>query len=285
MKNILLIFACLCCYISGNSQQAATMENSMLWKIEGNGLTEASYLFGTIHLMCEDDFLIKDKVKKALESTENLTLEVNFADPKEMAWMQENMFSDEKLSEQLSEEQSKKLDQYLKKHLNVSLSTYDNFSLMTLYSLALTQSIECQSNKMWEMELIAIAKQSEKAIFGLETLQEQMEFFDHGYSDEELLEQIFIMDEYTDVFEQMVEYYKAEDVENLYSVMDDDKYMDDETTYWLLEKRNKNWQSKIPKMLDNGSHFFAVGAAHLVGEYGMIQLLREQGYTVTAVSE
>lgn len=38
-------------------------ENAILWKISGNGLDKDSYILGTMHLMCEEDYLLKDKIK------------------------------------------------------------------------------------------------------------------------------------------------------------------------------------------------------------------------------
>jgi uncharacterized protein YbaP (TraB family) len=51
----------------------------------------------------------------------------------------------------------------------------------------------------------------------------------------------------------------------------------------MLTKRNKEWLNKMPEMMNNNSVFFAVGAAHLLGKNGVIQLLKDKGYTVTPV--
>ncbi len=39
-------------------------EKSLLWKIEGNNLTQPSYLFGTVHMICQDQFNMTEKVKR-----------------------------------------------------------------------------------------------------------------------------------------------------------------------------------------------------------------------------
>ena len=44
--------------------------------------------------------------------------------------------------------------------------------------------------------------------------------------------------------------------------------------------RNRDWMKHIPTYIKNKSTFIAVGAAHLPGEEGLIQLLRDAGYTV-----
>ena len=41
-------------------------EQHLLWKISGNGLKNPSYLFGTIHMLCADDAVLSDSLKKAI---------------------------------------------------------------------------------------------------------------------------------------------------------------------------------------------------------------------------
>ena len=51
----------------------------------------------------------------------------------------------------------------------------------------------------------------------------------------------------------------------------------------LLVNRNKNWISKIGDYAKEQATFFGVGAGHLAGENGVIELLRKEGYQVIAV--
>lgn len=257
--------------------------NSTLWKIEGNGLSKASFMMGTIHIMCEDDFVIKDKILNALKETDNLVLEIDFADPGEIASMQKMMMSDKKLSETLSKEDLAKLDVILKEKMNVGIENFDQFTLMAIYSLVMTQSIDCPVKKMWEMELINLAHENNMDIHGLETIDDQSEFFTKAFPKEEMLEQIFIMEDYTEVFDDMVNLYNEEKIDELGNLVNDPRFMNKEAEYWMLEKRNKDWNVKMPKMMAEGSNLFAVGSAHLVGEFGMIKMLRAQGYSVTPV--
>ena len=52
----------------------------------------------------------------------------------------------------------------------------------------------------------------------------------------------------------------------------------------MLTNRNKNWVKLMPEIMKKEGSFFAVGGSHLMGENGIIPLLRSQGYTVKAVS-
>jgi uncharacterized protein YbaP (TraB family) len=49
-------------------------ENSLLWKISGNGLTKPSYLFGTMHMLCADDAMLSNNLKKQLPNVTKFIL-------------------------------------------------------------------------------------------------------------------------------------------------------------------------------------------------------------------
>lgn len=59
--------------------------------------------------------------------------------------------------------------------------------------------------------------------------------------------------------------------------------MDEKAEALILTDRNKAWAVKIPAIIKDKSTFFAVGAGHLYGEAGLIELLRRQGYKITAI--
>lgn len=63
------------------------------------------------------------------------------------------------------------------------------------------------------------------------------------------------------------------------------KILRDLDNKYLLEIRNKNWIKTLPDILHNRPSFVAVGCAHLPGEYGLINLLRKEGYSVELVKE
>ncbi len=79
----------------------------------------------------------------------------------------------------------------------------------------------------------------------------------------------------------MVEVYRQQDLERMDSLMHKsdpgmDEYMD-----ILLYGRNRHWVEQMPEIMKGKSILFAVGAGHLPGEQGVINLLRKRGYKVT----
>ncbi|MFK7951690.1 MAG: TraB/GumN family protein [Ekhidna sp.] len=258
-------------------------ENSLLWKVEGNGAKGSSYLFGTVHMLCEDDFAIGEKVITALKESDGLMMELDFSRPEEMAMMQQLAIGEQKISEILSEGQLEQLDTLLLARVGMGVAAMDQYALMTVNSLLLAKGLGCQNIKMYETELMAIAIAESKTIGGLELVSDQVNMFNKAYTTDFLFSQLMLIDEYMDMFDELVASYKAEEVNKLLEILTVEKFMDENVTNIILNDRNANWVNKIPSMIEKESKFIAVGAAHLGGEQGLIKLLRKKGYTVSPV--
>ena len=77
-----VVFALMIFSYLANAQK---LENSLLWKISGNGIEKPSYLYGTMHAVCETN--IDDEVLKAFDETSQLYLEIDMDDPNLQATM------------------------------------------------------------------------------------------------------------------------------------------------------------------------------------------------------
>ena len=69
----------------------------------------------------------------------------------------------------------------------------------------------------------------------------------------------------------------------MYEFSTDKRFTSEKTKKQILDDRNLNWIKQIPELIKLNSIFIAVGAGHLGGEYGIINLLRKEGYTVKPV--
>ena len=256
-------------------------DKSLLWEISGNGLSKSSYLYGTMHMICGNDYFLSDKTKKAFTASDNLVLEVNLSDPKELSTGQQLAYGKEPLSKTLSPEQLNELDVLLQKRTGMTVKQVDKFSLMTVMSLITMKSFGCADIKSYEMEFIAMAKDSNKSVIGFETLQAQMDFLSKAYSDAEMI--TMLQESNDDNTKKMVQNYIQEDLPELYKDITAPKVMNEKARKWLLEVRNENWVVKMPDMMKDKSTFFAVGAAHLLGEQGVINLLKKKGYIVKPI--
>ena len=256
-------------------------DKSLLWEISGNGLSKPSYLYGTIHMICGNDYFLSDKTKKAFTASDNLVLEVNLSDPNELSAAQQLAYGKNPLSKTLSPEKLNDLDALLQKRTGMTVKQVDKFSLMTVMSLITMKSFGCIDIKSYEMEFIAMAKESDKSVTGFETLQAQMDFLSKAYSDAEMI--TMLQESNDDNTKKMVQNYIQEDLPELYKETTAPKVMNEKSRKWLLEMRNENWVVKMPDMMKDKSTFFAVGAAHLLGEQGVINLLKKKGYIVKPI--
>ena len=287
MKKTLSILALTC--LSILSINAQELENSTLWKIEGNGLEHASYVFGTIHITC--DATIENDVKKALDETTQIVLEIDMDDPAMTSKMMGGMYmkDGQKISDLVSEEEFAIIDALITKEVGMPLKMVETIKPYFLIAMLYPKMIDCPMQS-FEQELIKIAVEQEEEINGLETIEDQMQVFeDIPYKDQvaDLLKTAkdnLASDKET--FKKMLDLYKAENISAIVDMMDDDENSSlAQHQDKLLENRNKNWISKISDYSKEQPTFYGVGAGHLAGEFGVINLLKDAGYTVTAVME
>lgn len=281
----LWVVALLFAFTLNTSAQAA---KSRLWEISGNGLEQPSYLYGTIHIICPDDFIISDGLKAAFEAAEQVALELDMDNPEEMQGIQVAMMAPGGVDYkgQMSEENYNKLDALIKGKMGVGMDMMKGMKPFGLLSVMYLTILDCAQPASYELSFVEMAAAQNKELVGLETGASQMAIFDNIPEKEQIEWIVDMMDEKEDSkgeFAKMVSDYKAQDLEALFASMAESpeyaKYEDE-----LLNNRNEDWIPKIGKLTKDKSTFIAVGAMHLAGDNGVIELLKEAGYTVTPMA-
>lgn len=279
-----VVFAVFIVSYIANAQK---LENSLLWKISGNGIEKPSFLYGTMHAVCETN--INENVIKAFEQTNQLYLEIDMDDPNLQAKMMSKMMMENgvTISSLVSEEESKIIDTFLKENVGFSLKTIDTFKPFMISSMYLPKLLDCPL-KAVDMELMKIATEQSEEVLGLETIESQLIIFDkipYKIQVEEVLKTAknnMVKDK--EEMNKMLSIYKSENIEKMLELsLESENKMFAEYTDDLLTKRNKNWIPTIEKVTKEKPTLFAVGAAHLAGDNGVIKLLRTKGYKVEAV--
>lgn len=282
MKNTLqslLAFVYVWFGLTANAQ-TKPLENALLWEISGKELTEPSYVYGTMHMMCEKDFAISEQIKKAFQQSQKLVMELDMDDPAELASMQKMVMSEVPLSKSLTPAEYQRLDGFLQKSIGVGAATFENYTLVSILSVVIIKSLNCPP-KSFELEFSEMASNKKIEILGLEKVAEQIAVFDHSYTNAELIEQL----EYYDsaYLQKMTELYVAQNLNGLYAMIIDERFMDTKAKELMLDSRNQNWIKQMPAIMTKQSAFFAVGAGHLAGEKGLLTLLTKAGYTVKPI--
>ncbi|MFC2087096.1 TraB/GumN family protein [Bacteroidota bacterium] len=264
------------------------MEKSLLWKIERDNLENPSYLFGTIHLIPKKEIVFPSYMINAFNSCEELVLELNLNEisfsEKKMLFQHMMLPSGLSYRDYLNDSSFQALKLYLVDTMKIKERKVNKyFRIKPVYTGALILSELVKNPKSYEEMLTKKAKRGGISISGLETFQEQLEIIDsYGLTDQfiELEKETRFLQEY----EKLLNSYLSEDIYSLYNMMKEDSgFSNFENTY--LIQRNRNWIATLEKTMVAKSVFFAVGCGHLAGENGLIQLLRDRGYSVTPVNE
>jgi len=259
-------------------------ENSVLWKISGNNLKADSYLLGTIHILCPEDFVMHDKVKRVIGEVDQVIFEVDLFNPENTALMQQRMMSPtQDFLSNLKSDQIQLIDSVLTAN-QLSIKMFDMLHPAMVMSLLTLKSFNCPNPmeiKSVENEVHKLAEG--KNIADLETIEFQMEMLSKIATPEYFYNYLKLYDEASKLTQQMVIAYNKQDLSILEEVISDPNWMTPEVYDLMLTQRNNNWLDVIPSRISENKTLIAVGAAHLIGKDGLIQQLREKGYTVTPV--
>lgn len=284
MKRISFFLFAILCYGLGFSQSSP--KGSLLWEISGNGITQPSYLFGTFHIMCKDQFSISPILESKITSTNQFIGELDMDDPTiQSTLMQKITMKDQTIESMMDSSSFRKFNESFKKITGVPATQFNHYKPFFYLSFLTLKTIPCLNFVQPETELMQIAKKNGKGVLGLETVNEQMAAIDAQPLDSQIIslqKMVLNFDSTKNLMTEMIAVYKKDDAELLY------KYVQDQGTDGmneeaLLVNRNKSWIPKLKIIMQENSSFIAVGGAHLGGKTGVLALLRAEGYTVKPV--
>jgi uncharacterized protein YbaP (TraB family) len=153
--------------------QKNTSENSLLWKISGNGLKKPSYLFGTIHMLCKDDAILSDSLKNVIRNVSEVYFEVDLDNMFEMLGVMSKMKmkGDTTLQDLLTAADYEKVKQYFESKGSIlPFTMLETYKPMLAASTLQQGGLPCENTAMMEQEIMQEAKQHNKAIKGLESM-------------------------------------------------------------------------------------------------------------------
>ncbi|HEX2845059.1 MAG TPA: TraB/GumN family protein [Chitinophagaceae bacterium] len=268
-------------------------ENTLLWKISGNGLEKPSYLFGTIHMLCKDDAGISENLKNSIINADEVYFEIDLDNMLEMLTVMSKMKmkGDTTLQDLLSKEDYEKVKNYFDGAGSMlPFSMLETYKPILAASLLEQSSLPCDRNTAMEQEIMEVAKKYKKKIKGLETMGYQAEVLDgipYKMQAEQLVAYIDNANKGKDSssteLSEMLQAYREQNLKKLEELMMKEEAGVAAYADILLFQRNRNWIEKLKEILPGHSLLIAVGAGHLPGEKGVLNLLRKAGFTVTPV--
>lgn len=264
----------------------------LLWKVTSPETKTTSYIFGTYHLVGSDYLKDHELVRKAYDDASTVVVETVLDSSAIMVVAMKGMMLDHSLKDLVDSADYALLKTELEAVLGMPIEQLSNFKpimISTMYSLAKAQEATPESfsygGSPIDLYFADEGKKNGKEIIPLETAWEQAEILFEGQTVEEqamaLVENVKAEVE-DDLSSEVLDAYMAEDLDRLWKLNEDwDDSMGEMTV--LLDERNKKWIPKLKPVLDTGNAFIAVGALHLPGKVGVLELLKKEGYKVEPV--
>jgi uncharacterized protein YbaP (TraB family) len=302
MKKLFSILLLMTVFVIGANAQ-------LLYKISGKDLQKPSYIIGTYHL-ANVGFVDKiPGVKDALTNTEQVYGELDMTDLQSadnMKKMQNAMMLPEgqSLKTILTADQMKRLNAYLKKTMSVDMSSpmvekqmgkltpQALVTQLTLLMFMTKHMGEFDPSSTFDQYFQAQAKKNNEPVGGFETVDFQIKTLLQSTPMKRQVEQLMCLIDHQDFMESMsdkiVNAFYAQDLTAVKAAMDEkignscDCTPEEEDA--LINNRNADWLTKMPAIMSAKPTFFAVGAGHLPGDKGVLQLLKNAGYTVEGVN-
>ncbi|HEX5055269.1 MAG TPA: TraB/GumN family protein [Gammaproteobacteria bacterium] len=284
-----LRWAIWCLLLAGKAAFAASLVNSdaLLWKVTGEH-GEVSHVFGTIHSDDPRVLRLKPAAQAAFDNSERLVLEIVLT-PEGMLNMMTRMYRRDgsELKPELPEPvYMQTVAAFKERGLDESW-----VNRLTIWGAAMTLMIPQSEGTVLDLRLQAEMQGRNKPIFGLETVDSQLAVFADLDKESQIrmltiaLGELHRLDETT---QQLIRYYLREDIaaisnmENEYHTGENRKFMV-RLMDRLIDERNGRMTQAMLEHLRAGGAFVAIGALHLPGKNGVINLLRKAGYQVEPV--
>ncbi len=268
----------------------------LLWKIHGQ---RPSYVFGTIHVPDDRVLALSKSVTNAIDGCDELNTEIPMDMGTQLSTATKMMLPDGKTLEQVL---PKKLYKKLEGLFTAKGFPFAPLNRMKIWAITaqvvlLDHLLEFSTKKPLDMVIYLRAQKNGKRVGGIETVEEQLSVFDSLTIKEQvrmLQQTLDQLDEFrakgSDPVTELLDAYLKGDEKNLYDTMmetyDPTNPLDKKIMKRLFFDRNIRMADRMAAKLkknEKSSFFFAVGAGHLLGDQGVVSLLRKKGFKLTRV--
>ena len=271
---------------------ATTDADPALWVVKDDDTT--IYLFGTVHVLKPGLSWFDEAVKDAFDKSDEMMLELVM--PEDQAAVAKTMMplamdtTGKTIPSRLTADELKAYQAALVS-VGVPANAFDSFEpwfpAMTLSVLPLTK-LGYDPEQGAEKLLTKFAKDNSKPVAGLETLEEQLGFFDKLPETQQvafLNAVVKDIDKLGPMLDKMVGLWAKGDPDGLAVTMNESMAATPELAQILLYDRNARWADQIKTRMDKpGTVFIAVGAGHLAGDKSVQDYLKDRGLTATRIA-
>ena len=265
---------------------ARPVSASVLWQLDKQGNTH--YLFGTIHIADADIIALPPQVERVVKSSRQLVVEAIADDQSRQSMAERTLMASNTLKGVLGP------DLYAEVSQAAKARGVPPTSLMRLkpWAVGLMLNVPTPSlEPVLDVHLQYRFQDSGRPVHALETIDEQLDIFDElSMADqiEFLKSSLAQLDEFDANFARMKALYLAGDLDAIQAFSEQQSGQREHPVMQrlmqrILEERNVRMFARVQPYLAQSGTLIAVGALHLPGQQGLLQMFRQAGYTVTAV--
>ena len=274
---------------SSHLLNAQENQKGILWQIDKPGVSP-SYLLGTIHSDDPRVIHLPPLIEKCFTQAKSVTIEMEINMTNVIkSLLKMYLDSEHTLDKLISQQEYEMLVNLLREYGVPEEASKRLKPLATMIILSKPQS---QGDEFLDFLLYHRAKEMKKPVYGLETAEEQLALLDVLSIPEQailLKESLQDIGKLPTIFEKLHELYLQRDLSALLSLSEE--YMKSEKNEALVEKfrkaliddRNIRMVNRMQTRLKEGNAFIAVGALHLPGKEGILNLLEIQGYQIVSL--
>ena len=271
------------------SVEISAQEKSFLWRAESDKGTV--YLLGSIHMLKREDMALKAVIEETFNKAKRVVFEIDLLNESpektQKLILQKGISLDGKLLQQRVSRETFQWATVWANELGIDIKMLTPFKPwlagLTLTSLQL-QKLGYDPSAGVDRQLARRAQSANKPVSGLETLESQFDIFDRlpaGLQEMMLRYSIREMEQINKLVELLVRVWRDGDVATAEKLFLGAMSEYPEIKEKLLDERNRNWLPQIEKFLQMGDDtLVVVGAAHLVGKNGVIEMLKGRGFRV-----
>jgi len=278
LKRVFTVFILTLISLTAMAQGA----KPAFWKVEHQGTT--SYMLGSVHIGASHWYPLAPEIMKGFSNAKQLVVELDATDPVTAMAMQQQMMlpKGKTLKSELTPATYQKLSEHMAK-MGMPIAVvepYKPWAAATVVSVLPFLRAQLAPQYGVDAQFIARAKQNNMPLIELETAQFQIDMLEKTFSDEKML--VEIIDLPAQEALKLITLWEQGKMDGIEQLMVEQ--MSAEQIDEMLIKRNQDWIPKLGKLFNGKeSTFVVVGAAHMIGEYGVPTLLSKAGYKVTRI--
>lgn len=263
----------------------AQNSNTILWRISGKNMAKPSYVFGTIHIKDKRVFQVNDSIFDYIQNCDAFACELHPDSLNALVFSTLNKKdTSDAFKKSLNSKEYDAINKKLQNDLGLSLNQIKskNYKFLKLLLNPLKQKSDDYPTFL-DGYLMAIAKRKNREIVGLENTRSQEEGINSINNQEEQKKEIIDLSKdniSNDVTEELIKLYLSGKIDR---IQENTSLLSYEVQHDLIYIRNRTMAYTIDSIIKTKPLFATCGAAHLGGDNGIIQLLKDMGYTLTPV--